>query len=149
MATKMSINTVLPEKWLRSQHGTLAIPHHLSPRFTFEDPLTQLTLKSSRPERENPVLYLSLFFDFSYNNILNTRTSDSRGVELELAMVSSISLLVQTSDLSSRSGPGPEAVPWWLLGKTLCTVVEEWMPWIIDVPVDPRESPVLVKEASY
>lgn len=65
-----------------------------------------------------------------------------QGLGLELAMVSSISMLVQTSHLSLSQGPGLEAVPWWLLGKTLCTVIEEWMPWIINVSVDLRETPV-------
>lgn len=29
---------------------------------------------------------------------------------------------------------------------TLCTVVEEWMPWIINVSVDPRESSVFLRK---
>lgn len=64
-----------------------------------------MTLKSFRPERESPDLHLSLFYDFSYDNILNIRTSDSGGGgavgsgELHL-------MFVQTSDLSLSPGPG-------------------------------------------
>lgn len=64
-----------------------------------------MTLKSFRPGRESPALHLSLFYDFSYDNILNIRTSDSGGGgavgsgELHL-------MFVQTSDLSLSPGPG-------------------------------------------